>query len=97
MIKVYSVALGVGLALLVAHILADSLASNLGRSGAGRWWSPGARGKMALGCVLGFGMGGMAAEFSPLGLGWQVSLLIAALAAVASVAWVRFSTKTPTG
>jgi hypothetical protein len=48
-------------------------------------------GKLVVGAVIGFGMGGMSAEFSPLDLSWQVSLLIAIGAAIVSGLWVRYS------
>lgn len=89
MIKVYAVLLALGVIALVVVIFVGTLSplrgegSDQGR-GSGVW-------KTTLAAVLGFGMGGMSAEFSPLGLTWQVSLVVALLAAAASVLWVRYS------
>jgi hypothetical protein len=49
---------------------------------------------VTVGALIGFGMGGMSAEFSPIDLSWQVCLLIAAAAALLSVFWVRYATRT---
>jgi hypothetical protein len=51
----------------------------------------GLRAKEIVGATIGFGMGGMSAEFSPLELSWQLSLLIALGAAALSVFWVRYA------
>ncbi len=85
MIKVYAIALALGVAALVGVILWSSLPDKA---------VPEVRVRMALGAILGFGMGGMAAEYSPLDLSWPVALGLAVLAAVAAVAWVRYSTRT---
>ncbi len=85
MIKVYAIALAVGAAALIGVILWSSLPD---RS------VPDERARLALGGVLGFGMGGMAAEYSPLDLSWPVALVLAVLAAAVAVAWVRYSTRT---
>jgi hypothetical protein len=90
-IKVYAVALAIGLVALIVVILGGALAENLGRDDRDPGRAMGARGKAALGAVLGFGMGGMASEFSPIGFSWQVSLLIAVAAAVLGALWVGHS------
>ncbi|MCI0424678.1 MAG: hypothetical protein L0Z49_03225 [Actinobacteria bacterium] len=91
MIKVYAVALTLGVVGLVMVILGSALAENLGRPAKDPGARLGDRARMGLGALAGFGMGGMAAEYSPLGLGWQVSLAIALVAGVVSVFWVRYS------
>jgi hypothetical protein len=91
MIKIYAVALAVGVLGLIVITLGGALAENLRRESRDPGRLLGTNGKLALGAVLGFGMGGMASEFSPLGFNWQVSLLIAVAAALASVLWVRYS------
>lgn len=85
MIKVYAIALALGAVSLIGVILWSSLPDRT---------VPEERSRMALGGVLGFGMGGMAAEYSPLDLSWPVALVLAVLAAAAAVAWVRYSTRT---
>jgi hypothetical protein len=91
MIKVYAVSLAVGLLILLVLIYGGTLADNLGRPerDPDRWF--GLRGKLVTGAILGFGMGGMAAEFSPIGFSWPIALLIAVGAAGVSVLWVRYS------
>lgn len=84
MIKVYAIALALGAVSLIGVILWSSLPDRT---------VPEERSRMALGGVLGFGMGGMAAEYSPLDLSWPVALVLAVLAAAAAVAWVRYSTR----
>lgn len=91
MVMVYTIALVIGLLGLLVLILGGTLADNVGRPDRdpGEWMGRG--GKMGLGAMLGFGMGGLAAEFSTLGLGWPVALLIALLGAGGSILWVRYS------
>lgn len=85
MIKVYAIALAVGAVALIGVIVWSSLPDKS---------VPGERARMVLGAVLGFGMGGIAAEYSPLDLAWPVALVLAALAASAALFWVRYSTRT---
>jgi hypothetical protein len=91
MIKVYSIALVLGFIALLVIILGGALAENLGRADRDPGVRIGPVGKLVVGAVIGFGMGGMSAEFSPLDLSWQVSLLIAIGAAIVSGLWVRYS------
>jgi hypothetical protein len=91
MIKVYSVALGLGVVGLIVVIFGGAIAESRGREDRDPGRRLGDRGKSVLGAVLGFGMGGMASEFSPLGPSWPVSLVIAIAAAAVSVLWVRYS------
>lgn len=91
MIKVYAISLVLGVAGLLIAILGGALAENLDRPDR----DPGARfglsGKTVVGALTGFGMGGMSAEFSPLGFSWPVSLLLASMAAGLAVVWVRYA------
>lgn len=90
MIKVYAVALAVGAVALITTVLVGSIPDRSSHGGdRGRLGKSGL--KVAIGGLLGFAMGGMSAEFSPLDLTWQVSLVIAIIAAVISVLWVRYS------
>jgi hypothetical protein len=93
MVKVYAVALVAGVIALIIVLMGGALASNLGREG----WDPGAgigdAGKATIGALVGFGMGGISAEFSPLDLAWPVSLAIALGAAALSAFWVRYAVR----
>lgn len=91
MIKVYAITLTLGVLGLLIVIVGGALADNTGGkvSDPGEWM--GLRGKMILGGGLGFAMGGMAGEYSPLDFTWQVSLLIALGALIVGVFWVRYA------
>ncbi|MGH3650280.1 MAG: hypothetical protein ACRDU9_06170 [Acidimicrobiia bacterium] len=91
MVKVYAIALVLGFIALLVVILGGALAENLGREDRDPGVRLGPVGKLAVGAIIGFGMGGMSAEFSPLDLSWQVSFLIAIGAAMVSALWVRYS------
>ncbi|MGD2102358.1 MAG: hypothetical protein PVG83_08960 [Acidimicrobiia bacterium] len=91
MIKVYAVVLAVGMVGLVILLMGGVLADNVGRPDLdpdrrlGSWAAP------AVGAAVGFGMGGMSAEFAPIDIPWQVALVIALAAAGLSVVWVRYA------
>lgn len=91
MVKVYAIVLSVGIVGLLIVILGGAFAENVGHSERDPGQLIGLKGKSAIGAMVGFGMGGMSAEFSPLDFTWQVSLLLAAVAAVLSAVWVRYS------
>lgn len=93
MVKVYAVALGVGVVALIVVLFGGALAENLGRAERDPGERLGAPGKSAIGALVGFGMGGLSAEFSPLDLVWPVSLLISVAAALLSVLWVRYAVR----
>jgi hypothetical protein len=92
-VKVYSVVLVVGILGLLAIILGGALADNGGRHERGPGERFGLLGKTVVGAALGFGMGGICAEFSPLGLTWQTTLTVAVAAAGLSVLWVRHAVR----
>ncbi|HUF96406.1 MAG TPA: hypothetical protein VMO52_10030 [Acidimicrobiia bacterium] len=92
MVVVYSVMLALGFAALVVIVMGGTLAENLNREDR----DPGARigegGRLLVGAVLGFGIGGMSAEFSPLDISWPVALAIAMVAGSVGAFWVRYAT-----
>jgi hypothetical protein len=91
MVKVYAVVLAVGALALVYWLFSATLAETAERAA----WDPvtryGNRGKIAIGAVIGFGMGGLSAEFAPIDLEWPVALVIAVVAALLSIYWVRYA------
>lgn len=91
MVKVYAVVLAVGVITLVYWLFSATVAENTGRAA----WDPATRfgsgGKVAIGAVIGFGMGGLSAEFAPIDLEWPVALAIAVVAALLSIYWVRYA------
>lgn len=91
MVKVYAVVLVIGVVGLIVLIMGGALADNLGRPDldpAERW---GSWARPIVAAALGFGMGGMSAEFAPIDISWPLALLIAVVAAVASVGWARYA------
>lgn len=91
MVKVYAVVLALGVIGLLVMILGGAFAENVGHPERDPGERFGLPAKLAVGAAVGFGMGGMSAEFSPLDLSWPVALLIALVAAGLSVFWVRFA------
>ena len=91
MVKVYAVVLTMGVVGLLTMILGGTFAENVGHPDRDPGVRFGTIGKVLVGAAVGFGMGGMSAEFSPLDLTWQVSLVIAVGAAVLSAVWVRYA------
>lgn len=91
MVKVYAIVLVLGIVGLLVYILGGALAENLGREEKDPDARFGLRGKLLVGAAVGFGMGGMSAEFSPLDLSWPIALVISLVAAGLSILWVRFA------
>lgn len=97
MIKVYAVTLVIGVIGLLTAIFGGALADNLGRPELDVVRRLGSGGRTAAGSLVGFGMGGLSAEFSPLDLGWPIALAVALVAAALSAYWVRFASKIQAG
>jgi hypothetical protein len=93
MVKVYSVALALGVVALIVVLFGGALAENLDRAARDPGERFGLGGKSAIGALIGFGMGGLSAEFSPLDLSWPVALLVSVGAALLSVLWVRYAVR----
>lgn len=78
MVRVYAVILAAGVVLLVGWIFAAYLAGNVPswkRSDPeDRFGIPGRR---VVAGLVGFGLAGMSAEFSPFGLSWPIALALA--------------------
>ena len=91
MVKVYAVTLALGVVGLLVVILGSAFAENLGRPDRDPGEVLGLSGKGAIAALVGFGMGGLSAEFSPLDITWPIALLLALAAAGLSVIWVRYS------
>ncbi len=91
MVKVYAVSLVIGMVSLLVVVFGGVLAENVGHPERDPGGLIGIRGKSVVGGLVGFGMGGMSAEFSPLDFSWSFALLLAVVALVVSVTWVRYS------
>lgn len=97
MVKVYAITLAIGFVGMLVLIFGGALAENLGKPHRDPGERFGTAGKVVAGTLIGFGMGGMSAEFSPLDLTWGVALVIAVIAAVLSALWVRFAVRLTDG
>ena len=91
MVKIYAIALVIGIVGLLVVILGGVFAENVGHPDRDPGRMISLRGKLVIGGLVGFGMGGMSAEFSPLNFSWPIALLLALLALAASIVWVRYS------
>lgn len=94
---VYAFSLAVGFVALLVVVMGGTLAENLGREDRDPGLRIGRGGRLIVGGVLGFGFGGMSAEFSPLDFTWPVALVIACIAALLGVLWVRYATGSGAG
>jgi hypothetical protein len=92
MVIVYSVILALGFVAVVVIVMGGTLAENLKRDDGDPGARIGPRGRLLVGGFLGFGIGGMAAEFSPLDISWPVALAIAVFAGFVGALWVRYAT-----
>lgn len=93
MVKVYAITLVLGIVGLLVVVMGGAFAENVGHPERDPGERIGLRGKAIIGAMVGFGMGGMSAEFSPLDISWQVALLLAIAAAGLSALWVRYSVR----
>jgi hypothetical protein len=93
MVKVYAIALAVGIVTLLVVLFGGAVAENVGRADRDPGVRLGINGKSAIGALIGFGMGGLSAEFSPIDFSWPVSLAISAVAALLAVVWVRYAVR----
>jgi hypothetical protein len=87
MVKVYSVALVVGIVGLLAVILGGAFAENLGRESLDPARKLGRTGRAVIGGLVGLGMAGLSAEFAPLDLEGTVALLVAIVGATGGALW----------
>jgi hypothetical protein len=92
MVVVYAFSLALGFVALLVIVMGGTLTENLGRDDRDPGVRIGQRGRFVVGGVLGFGIGGMAAEFSPLDFTWPIALVAACLAALLGLLWVRYAT-----
>ncbi|MEX1038520.1 MAG: hypothetical protein WDZ96_06675 [Acidimicrobiia bacterium] len=92
MVIVYALMLALGFVAVLVIVMGGALAENLKRDDRDPGARLGLRGRLGVGAVLGFGIGGMAAEFSPLDFSWPVALIIAIIAGFIGVLWVRYAT-----
>lgn len=97
MIKVYAITLVVGVIGLLIAIFGGALAESLNRPGIDPGRRMGLWGRAAAGALVGFGLGGLSAEFSPLDLTWPVGLAVAIVAAGLAAYWVRFALMSQAG
>ncbi len=86
MVKIYASVLLAGLAVLIAWVFAHTYASNTDRTSFDPEHRFGKPGRRVVAGMVGFGMAGMSAEFSPKDLSWPVALILAVAGGTAA-AW----------
>jgi hypothetical protein len=97
MIKVYAISLVLGVLALVVVVFGGAIAANVGRTEREPGRVIGLLGRIVVGCLLGFGMGGLAAEFSTMDLSWPSSLAFAILGAALGGLWAWWATRDGSG
>ncbi|HEY4606843.1 MAG TPA: hypothetical protein VIH55_04265 [Acidimicrobiia bacterium] len=97
MVKVYAVALALGVLGLLVVILGGSAAENLGREDRDPGRRIGVKGRSTIGALVGFGMAGLSAEFSTLDLEWPLALLVAGLGAIGGALWAGYASRQQSG
>lgn len=97
MVKVYSIALALGVIGLIVVILGGAFAENVDREEKDPGRRIGSGGRAAIGALVGFGMAGLSAEFSTLDFSWQVALLIAVVGATAGALWASYASRHQSG
>ena len=97
MVKVYSIALALGVIGLIVVILGGAFAENVDREEKDPGRRIGSEGRAAIGALVGFGMAGLSAEFSTLDFTWQVALLIAVVGAAAGALWAWYASRQQSG
>ncbi|HEX2155232.1 MAG TPA: hypothetical protein VHL52_14805 [Acidimicrobiia bacterium] len=85
MVKVYAIVLIVGVVALFAWIIARAFAVNIERPSIDPEIRFGLGGRRIVAGMVGFGMAGMSAEFSPRDILWPWALVLAVLGAAAAV------------
>lgn len=83
MVKVYAVVLIVGIVLLISWIFAHAFSKNVGNPRLDPEERFALTGRRVVAGLVGFGMAGMSAEFSPRDLSWPVALILAVIGAAA--------------
>lgn len=92
MIPVYAISLVAGAVALIAWIFARSYAVNVGRTDIDPEVRLCVAGRRVVAGLVGFGMAGMSAEFSPLDIPTAVAVGLALAGAAAAVWWAGWMT-----
>ncbi len=87
MVKVYAIVLIIGVVALIAWIYLHSHAQNESKPALDPEARFGIPGRRVVAGLVGFGMAGMSAEFSPRNISWPAALFLALLGAAAAVWW----------
>lgn len=77
MVKVYAIVLAIGVSALIAWIFAHAYATSNDKPERDPEATVGIRGRRVVAGLVGFGMAGMSAEFSPRDISWPIALVLA--------------------
>ncbi len=91
MVKVYSISLVIGVLGLLVVTLGGAIADNSGHPDKDPGDRIGRGGRMVIGVLVGFGMGGLSAECAPQECTWGVALAWGVLGGVGAALWVRYA------
>ena len=86
MVKIYAVSLVVGILALVIWVMAKAFSENIDRPSFDPELRFGLAGRRIVAAMVGLGMAGLSAEFSPREIPWPLALLLA-LAGATAAAW----------
>ncbi len=87
MVKIYAVVLILGVIALIAWIYFHAHSENESKPGLDPERRYGLSGRRLVAGLVGFGMAGMSAEFSPRDIPWPTALVLALIGAAASIWW----------
>jgi len=85
-VKIYAVSLVVGMLALVIWVMAKAFSENIDRPSFDPELRFGLAGRRIVAAMVGLGMAGLSAEFSPREIPWPLALLLA-LAGATAAAW----------
>lgn len=95
MVKIYAVSLVVGMLALVLWVMAKAFSENIERPSFDPEHRLGLVGRRVVAAMVGLGMAGLSAEFSPREIPWPLALLLALAGAVAAAWYAGWADREP--
>lgn len=97
MVKIYAVSLVVGVVALVVWVMAKAFSENIERPSFDPELRFGLVGRRMVAALVGLGMAGLSAEFSPREIPWPLGLLLAVAGAGAATWYAGWADREPDG